>query len=38
MIDSLWEPTDVGALMLEHRLVMAPMTRDRAGADGSRRP
>lgn len=35
MIHSLWEPTGVGAMTLEHRLAMAPMTRDRAGADGA---
>lgn len=31
---TLWDPVDVGAIKLEHRLVMAPMTRSRADADG----
>jgi 2,4-dienoyl-CoA reductase-like NADH-dependent reductase (Old Yellow Enzyme family) len=30
----IWTPTTVGALELPHRLVMAPMTRDRSRADG----
>lgn len=34
MAASLWQPIDVGDLRLEHRLVMAPMTRDRATPEG----
>jgi N-ethylmaleimide reductase len=34
VIDYLWQPAEVGAMKLEHRLAMAPMTRDRADADG----
>lgn len=30
----LWEPTALGALALRNRVVMAPMTRRRAGEDG----
>ena len=30
----LFEPTDLGALHLRNRLVMAPLTRTRAGAEG----
>jgi N-ethylmaleimide reductase len=30
----LWKPTTVGAIPLEHRVAMAPMTRSRATADG----
>jgi N-ethylmaleimide reductase len=30
----LWQPIDIGAIHLRHRLAMAPMTRDRSGADG----
>lgn len=31
----LWQPVQVGALQLPHRLAMAPMTRDRSAADGT---
>ncbi|GAB7045443.1 alkene reductase [Catenuloplanes indicus] len=31
----LWEPTMLGAVALRNRLVMAPMTRRRAGDDGN---
>jgi N-ethylmaleimide reductase len=31
----LFDPVDIGALALDHRLAMAPMTRDRAAPDGS---
>ncbi|MFJ8936586.1 alkene reductase [Streptomyces sp. NPDC102365] len=31
---TLWTPLTVGAMELPHRLAMAPMTRDRSGADG----
>ncbi len=34
----LFEPVDLGALRLPNRLVMAPMTRTRAAADGSPEP
>ncbi|MBC9714783.1 alkene reductase [Streptomyces sp. TRM66268-LWL] len=34
MLNSLWTPTTVGALSLPHRLVMAPMTRDRSTPEG----
>lgn len=34
MAASLWQPIDVGDIRLEHRLVMAPMTRDRATPEG----
>ena len=34
MTTTLWDPTTVGALDLPHRLVMAPMTRSRATAEG----
>lgn len=38
-VDSrLFEPTRLGALRLPNRLVMAPMTRNRAGADGVPQP
>lgn len=30
----LWQPIQVGAIRLPHRLAMAPMTRDRSQADG----
>nr|WP_206642163.1 alkene reductase [Nonomuraea polychroma] len=33
-MDSLWTPTTVGDISLPHRLVMAPMTRDRATPEG----
>ncbi|WP_028471891.1 alkene reductase [Nocardioides alkalitolerans] len=33
-LDSLWTPTTIGALDLPHRLVMAPMTRDRSTPAG----
>ncbi len=31
---ALWQPVDVGALRLPHRLAMAPMTRDRSTPEG----
>ena len=34
MHDSLWQPIKVGNLDLEHRIVMAPMTRNRSTAEG----
>ncbi|GHB05790.1 alkene reductase [Streptomyces chryseus] len=34
----LFEPTRLGALSLPHRLVMAPLTRNRADADGVPQP
>jgi N-ethylmaleimide reductase len=34
MQNALWNPVRVGRLQLEHRLVMAPMTRSRSTADG----
>ena len=34
MLKSLWTPTTVGAMSLPHRLVMAPMTRDRSTREG----
>ncbi|GAB2587729.1 alkene reductase [Streptomyces capparidis] len=34
MLDSLWTPTTVGGMSLPHRLVMAPMTRDRSTPEG----
>ncbi len=34
MATALWAPTAVGGLELAHRLVMAPMTRNRATPDG----
>ncbi|MEU0205511.1 hypothetical protein ABZ235_07055 [Streptomyces canus] len=34
MTPALWAPVTVGAIELPHRLVMAPMTRDRSRADG----
>lgn len=34
MFNSLWKPTIVGAMSLPHRLVMAPMTRDRSTPEG----
>lgn len=34
MHDKLWEPLSVGELKLEHRLVMAPMTRSRSTPEG----
>ena len=35
MTDSLLTSVEVGALALPHRIAMAPMTRDRSGADGT---
>jgi N-ethylmaleimide reductase len=32
--DKLWQPLTVGEIKLEHRLVMAPMTRNRSTSDG----
>ncbi|MFC7597682.1 alkene reductase [Terrabacter sp. GCM10028922] len=34
MLTSLWTPTTVGDMSLPHRLVMAPMTRDRSTQEG----
>jgi N-ethylmaleimide reductase len=34
-VTDLWSPTTVGRLKLEHRLAMAPMSRNRAQPDGS---
>lgn len=34
----LWTPTTVGRLKLPHRLVMAPMTRNRSAPDGAPTP
>jgi N-ethylmaleimide reductase len=34
MLNALWTPTTVGTLPLPHRLVMAPMTRDRSTPEG----
>jgi N-ethylmaleimide reductase len=34
-VEPLFDPVDIGALALDHRLAMAPMTRDRAAPDGS---
>lgn len=31
---TLWDPVDVGAMQLEHRVAMAPMTRDRSTPEG----
>ncbi|MBF6464838.1 hypothetical protein IU427_06525 [Nocardia beijingensis] len=31
---ALFQPVALGTLVLPHRLVMAPMTRNRAAADG----
>ena len=33
--EAFWEPTQIGALSLPHRLALAPMTRSRAQADGT---
>jgi len=33
MIDALFDPVDFGAIACRNRIVMAPMTRDRAGPD-----
>jgi N-ethylmaleimide reductase len=38
VISSLFEPARLGTLRLPNRLVMAPMTRTRAGADGVPQP
>lgn len=35
MSKSVWEPIRVGHMELPHRLVMAPMTRDRSDANGA---
>ncbi|ARZ66075.1 alkene reductase [Streptomyces sp. HU2014] len=37
-LSRLFEPTSLGALPLTNRLVMAPLTRNRAGADGVPQP
>ncbi|MGD0853818.1 MAG: alkene reductase [Acidimicrobiales bacterium] len=34
MTSTLWQPIDLGAIHLEHRLAMAPMTRARSTAQG----
>jgi N-ethylmaleimide reductase len=34
MLNSLWTPHVVGAMSLPHRLIMAPMTRDRSTQEG----
>jgi N-ethylmaleimide reductase len=34
MLNALWTPATVGAMSLPHRLVMAPMTRDRSTPEG----
>ncbi|CAM5654552.1 Alkene reductase OS=Streptomyces tendae OX=1932 GN=GUR47_00365 PE=4 SV=1 [Streptomyces tendae] len=34
MLESLWTPTTLGDMSLPHRLVMAPMTRDRSTPEG----
>ncbi|MDQ6751260.1 MAG: alkene reductase [Actinomycetota bacterium] len=34
MTNLLWDPIDVGQLLLAHRLVMAPMTRSRSTPEG----
>ncbi|NGO76042.1 alkene reductase [Streptomyces sp. YC504] len=34
MLNSLWTPTTLGGMSLPHRLVMAPMTRDRSTPEG----
>jgi N-ethylmaleimide reductase len=34
MLNALWTPTTVGDIDLPHRLVMAPMTRDRSTPEG----
>ena len=34
MLNALWTPTTVGDINLPHRLVMAPMTRDRSTPEG----
>ncbi len=34
MLNTLWTPTTVGGTSLPHRLVMAPMTRDRSTPEG----
>src|SRR5690606_21256406 len=35
---SIWSPIEVGRFTLKHRFAMAPMTRSRAGADGTPGP
>lgn len=34
MSTKLWQPIQVGDIRLNHRLVMSPMTRSRATAEG----
>ncbi|MDN5756988.1 MAG: hypothetical protein L0H59_00395 [Tomitella sp.] len=34
----LWQPVDLGAVSLRHRLVLAPLTRRRAAEDGTPTP
>jgi N-ethylmaleimide reductase len=34
-MDALWTPTTLGNINLPHRLALAPMTRNRANADGT---
>ena len=36
--DSLWQPFTLGAIDLDHRLALAPMTRNRAEPDGTPGP
>lgn len=38
MHDSLWQPIKVGGLDLDHRIVMAPMTRNRSTPEGVPNP
>ncbi|BBH67779.1 alkene reductase [Actinoplanes sp. OR16] len=38
MSASLWQPFTLGRVRLPHRLALAPMTRNRAGADGTPGP
>lgn len=35
---SIWDPIRIGNMTLEHRFAMAPMTRSRAGPDGTPSP
>lgn len=37
-MSSLWDPFTIGTLELSHRLALAPMTRNRAGIDGTPGP
>src|SRR5690606_25838526 len=38
IMTSIWDPVRIGNMALEHRFAMAPMTRSRAGADGTPSP